>query len=635
MGGRVTDLQLRLEDLGTSLFATTFAVVDLETTGTSPTRDRITEVGAVRARGGEVLAELRTYVHPGTPIPAAITALTGITDADVRDAPRIEQLLPTVLSFLDGAVLVAHNARFDLGFLRAAAERSGLPEPCPVVIDTVTLARRLVRSEVRDLRLATLAAHLRSPVAPDHRALSDARATLHVLHALIERAHGLGVVTLEDLVELATVRGERSRRRIDLVRDAPSAPGVYRFVGADGALLYVGTAVDLRRRLRTYFGSDPRRHVADLVRATDRVTWTTTATSLEAGVLEVRELHAHRPRYNRRSTRPSAAVAVALTREPFPRLALTRALDGGHRRVLGPVPSRSTAEAAIEAVLEVVPLRACRPRLRRRQDHDACMLKDLHRCGAPCDGTQTPDAYAAVVAGVEASLDDPSGLIAALRARMVGLAERGDFERAAEVRARSHALVRLLDATRRWTRLVDVARLVASRPSDKDPDVLEVVVVTHGRLAASWTVDAATGSDPWPGTVDPSVAPPSLDPSPAFDPAACSDVEEVTLVATWLERPGVVVLHVDGVLATPLAGGAALSAAVTEAGRVDRALRQDADAIGRRKVLRRDGPEAPAPGPAAATVEGDRQTISNHGPSASGSVARPPGSRPSQVARTR
>jgi len=101
-------------DEQTPLVDTTFVVLDLETTGLSPDRDRITEVGAVRARGGEVLAELRTFVHPGVPIPPAVTAITGITDADVADAPDVTVVLPSVLDFLGDAVFVAHNARFDL-----------------------------------------------------------------------------------------------------------------------------------------------------------------------------------------------------------------------------------------------------------------------------------------------------------------------------------------------------------------------------------------------------------------------------------------------------------------------------------------------------------------------------------------
>ncbi len=307
-------IQPRFEDLGCPLIGTTFVVVDLETTGLRPTVDRITEVGAVKVRGGEVLGELRTFVHPGRPIPAAVTAVTGITDAMVRGAPTIDQVLPSLRTFLGDAVFVAHNAPFDLGFLRAAvAEHGDGGHLDPVVVDTARLARRLLRDEVRDLRLATLARHLRSRTAPEHRALSDARATVDVLHGLIERAGTLGATTLEDLRDLARSTSDKRFRRISLVHDAPSNCGVYRFLDARGEVLYVGKATDLRTRLRSYFGQDRRRRIDDLIRETARVTWTPTATLIEAEVREVREIHRHLPRYNRRSKRTPAPAHLAAT----------------------------------------------------------------------------------------------------------------------------------------------------------------------------------------------------------------------------------------------------------------------------------------------------------------------------------
>jgi DNA polymerase III subunit epsilon len=169
--------QPSFDQLGTPLIDVTFVVLDLETTGLSPGADRITEVGAVKVRGGEVIGELQTLVHPGRPIPPAVTAVTGITDAMVRDAPRIEAVLPTVLRFLGDAVLVAHNASFDVSFLRAAVEAQGGRPFQPTVVDTARLARRLVADEVRDRRLGTLARHFAQPHRP--RPPSPARRPRH------------------------------------------------------------------------------------------------------------------------------------------------------------------------------------------------------------------------------------------------------------------------------------------------------------------------------------------------------------------------------------------------------------------------------------------------------------------------
>jgi DNA polymerase III subunit epsilon len=577
--------QLTLDELGTPLIDTTFVVLDLETTGLSATSDRITEVGAVKVRGGEVLGELRTFVHPGRPIPPGITAVTGITDAMVRDAPGLPAILPTVMRFLDGAVFVAHNAAFDLGFLRAAARATGHEGFEPIVLDTARLARRLVRDEVRDCRLATLARFFRSPTRAEHRALADARATVDVLHGLIERAGSLGATTVEDLRDLSSSRSDAAFRRRDLVSDAPLANGVYRFLDADDRVLYVGKATNLRDRLRTYFGQDPRRRIADLVRETARVDWTVTATLVEAEVREVREIHTHRPRYNRRSTRPEAAVHVALTREAFPRLSVVREPRPTHQRTVGPLPSRKVADRFVEAVLEVVPLRACSPRLRLAQDHPACVLKDLGRCGAPCDGTQSADAYGEVVADVLALLDDPERLIAPLRSRMADYAAAGRFERAVEIRRKLHGSARALHAARDHALLGAIDHLVASRTVD---DGTEVVVVRRGRLVDSLRLPAGAGDAQVSAGLGTRRLP-EVDTPPHRD-----DAEEVALVLAWLARPGVRLLEVEGELALPWAGGAQLHATVQEARQVARAVRRDRQHLSRTKVARR-GPTADTP----------------------------------------
>ncbi|GGI07247.1 DEDD exonuclease domain-containing protein [Egicoccus halophilus] len=573
-----TATQFGFEELGTPLFDATFVVLDLETTGLQPGHDRITEVGAVKVRGGEVLGELRTFVRPDRPIPPAVTAVTGITDAMVRDAPSVATVVPVLREFLGSAVFVAHNARFDLSFLRAAWAVTGAGELDPVVVDTARLARRLLADEVRNCRLETLARHLRARTLPEHRALADARATVDVLHGLIERAGTLGATTLEDLRDLSRSSSDRAFRRIDLVRDAPSTCGVYRFLDPRGEVLYVGKATDLRSRLRTYFGQDRRRRVADLVRECGSVTWTPTPTLLEAEVRELREIHRHRPRYNRRSNRPEAAVHVALTREAFPRLSVVRSPGPGHRSTLGPIPSRQLAQHLVEALQDAYPLRTCTPRLRRAQDHAACVLKELGRCGAPCDGTQTGDDYDAVVAAVETAWEDPTELLERLRTRMRRFGQDGRFERAGEARSRLHTAARAVHGARRRDALAGVDELVVRREL---ADACEVAVVRRGRLAGTARLDRRAGDAEalaWraQATLDDCAGPWQRD-----------DAEEIELVLDWLERPDTRVVAVEGVWDSRIAGGAALHAAVEEARRLGRQLRRDRQVLNGAKVVRR------------------------------------------------
>lgn len=177
-----------------------FAVVDLETTGWSPEDGAITEIGAVRVRGGVRRGEFASLVNPGTPVPISIEELTGITDWLVAAAPGLATILPGLLRFADGCVLVAHNAPFDLSFLAAACADCGLAWPRFPVLDTVLLAREVMEpDEVPDCKLGTLARFFGAKTAPNHRALADARATADVLGGLIERLGRRGVHTLGQL----------------------------------------------------------------------------------------------------------------------------------------------------------------------------------------------------------------------------------------------------------------------------------------------------------------------------------------------------------------------------------------------------------------------------------------------------
>ena len=183
-----------------------FAVVDLETTGWSPEKAAITEIGAVRvragARRGEFVrqGEFASLVNPGMPVPPGIADLTGITDWMLDAAPRLGAVLPGLLDFASGCVLVAHNAPFDLGFLVAGCGELGLAWPGFTVLDTVMLARHVMDpDEVPDCKLGTLAGFFRARTAPNHRALADARATADVLSWLIRRLAHRGIRTLRQL----------------------------------------------------------------------------------------------------------------------------------------------------------------------------------------------------------------------------------------------------------------------------------------------------------------------------------------------------------------------------------------------------------------------------------------------------
>lgn len=180
---------------GRRLHDCTLVIVDLETTGFSPDSAGITEIGAVKVRAGQVLDEFQTFVNPGVSIPAKITQMTGITNDHVRHAPLSDSAMDSFLEFAgfeptgdDRTILVAHNSKFDVGFLKHACNYWDRHWPNPPELDTVIFARRVLKNAISDVRLDTLAAHFNVSVTPTHRALDDARATVEVLWQLMHLA---------------------------------------------------------------------------------------------------------------------------------------------------------------------------------------------------------------------------------------------------------------------------------------------------------------------------------------------------------------------------------------------------------------------------------------------------------------
>ena len=201
----------------TALHETTFVIVDLETTGSSPKKGAaITEIGAVKVRSGQYLGNFESFVNPLTPIPEYITQMTGITDLMLAKAPVIDEILPAFLEFAGSAeqtIIVAHNAPFDLSFLKSAAKELDLDWPKFKTLDTVTIARQVLSKEdVPNCKLSTLAQFFGTKTEPNHRALDDAKATTEILHGLIERLGSFEVYTVDSLMEFAKTAAHIQRQ---------------------------------------------------------------------------------------------------------------------------------------------------------------------------------------------------------------------------------------------------------------------------------------------------------------------------------------------------------------------------------------------------------------------------------------
>src|SRR4051812_32199430 len=352
-----------------------FVVFDLETTGLSPVRDRICELGAVRVRGLELVDSFESLVNPGVALPEPVARLTGLRQADLREAPPAAAVVRRFLAFAGDALLVAHNAGFDQRFLEqqlVTLDGRRLSEP---PLCTAALARRLLEGRLRRVGLASLANFFGVPTAPCHRALPDAEATAQVLVRLIGLSQELGAQRLSELRALAAPRKRRVYDKRALAKGAPARPGVYLFHDRHGQVLYVGRSRDLRARLRSYFRSERQRpSVEAALLALDRIEWRVLGSELEAALEELRLIRELEPPANSRSRRRERGVYLrrrgddfVVSRQPGP---------------LGPIGSRRQAGLAaralalasdeeLERLLDGGPL----PRLRERLAHLAESLR--------------------------------------------------------------------------------------------------------------------------------------------------------------------------------------------------------------------------------------------------------------------
>ena len=524
---------LTISDIGRSLAHTTFVVVDLETAGGKPVDAGITEIGAVKVRGGEVIGEFRTFCAPGVPIPAFISVLTGITDHHVADAPSVASAVREFLAFAnfesgDQPVLIAHNAPFDVGFLKSACAKFDIEWPKPLVLDTVILARKILRKdEVRNRKLSTLAQFFRTPVSPTHRALDDARATTSVLHGLIERVGNLGVHDLEGLQTYSGPATEKRRRKRYLAEGLPEKPGVYIFYDGNNRPLYVGTSTNIRKRVMSYFtAAETRSRMTAMVELAQRVDAHVCSTQLEASIRELRMINELRPTYNFRSRNPEKTTWVTMTNERFPRLSLSRQsyLPDSGRIAIGPFRNGSSAELAMHAMHQATEVRQCKDRITSKSSISPCALYEMKRCIAPClTGAETA-GYDEIVSEAKLILSGSSSTVSKkLMERIVELVEDEKFEDAALVRDRMHALE---DGIFRSTKLREVSAiplLIAAQLNSVGG--WEIHAISHGRFAAGTVVPP--GVDPKPYVLE-------LKNSLPSDLSLPTLVSEVELILKWL-----------------------------------------------------------------------------------------------------
>lgn len=551
--------RVRVHDaLAQPLRETTFVVCDLETTGMAASAAGIIEIGAARVRGGRVVDEFQQLINPGTWLPPFITRLTGIDDSMLAAQPSIAQAWPRFVEFLGGDVLVAHNARYDLAFLNAAAvahRGTALSNP---VLCTLKLARRLLPT-LKRRGLDALASHFALPLNDRHRALGDVRLTVEVLFHLLESLLARGVTRLDQALDLQHHARDGRRFECPLPRDTvaalPTAPGIYHFYGDDGRLLYIGKAKNLRERVSSYL-SNAAHHsnkTLDLIRHSYNVRVQAAGSELEAALEEAEAIRRHQPPYNKLGKHlPRIAFLKLSVSDTYPRLSIARKLGAGTARYVGPFRGREEAERVLGLLTRLFRLRTCTGRLQPEPTVAPCFQGQVGACSAPCAARVSALLY-------QQQVNDCLGLLAgdgaAAEAELIRRREELTEALRFEAAAKTHRDLRLLHMLQRRQRILGwmtaEQRFLVLQPAADHQLVLAYVVV-GGRLALRERLSDESQVDGLAARLREYLS------RPARTTAGPDDVDGTTIVAAWLRDRGetdgcVFQLNDDSVPATQVA----------------------------------------------------------------------------------
>ena len=370
------------------------AIVDVETTGSDPASDRITELGVLLAEGGALTGQWTTLINPGTAVPGVIQALTGISQDMVDSAPRFADIAQELYGLLAGRVFVAHNARFDYGFLRREFERAGLKYMAKTLC-TVRLSRRLYPgADGHDLD--SLIERYGLECEARHRALPDAAVVWQFLRRAAEE-HGEEVleVAARQIARQPTLPPHLDRAVID---EIPEAPGVYLFYDEGGAPLYIGKSRAMRSRVLQHFIT-----TATWTPRVRRIEWSRTAGELGALLREARLVKELDPVYNRQLRRPERLCGFAFDGKRL-RLASAEEIDADTLPfVYGVWRSRRAALQALRAAADEH--RLCLQTLGfDAKKHGHCLRHQLGRCAGVCAGKESIHVHHARVATALAPL---------------------------------------------------------------------------------------------------------------------------------------------------------------------------------------------------------------------------------------
>jgi DNA polymerase-3 subunit epsilon len=413
-------------------------VVDVETTGISARFNRIIEIGIITFCGGEVLNRYQTFINPGMQLPYEITQLTGITDDDLADAPSFEEVSGEIYALLENSVLVGHNLRFDVQFLKTEFFRVGITDFSPLEICTLRLARRLY-PELKSKALGKVAYHLHLKIQNEHRALDDADLTMKILRKQMIQLEELKIKTIKQLFtfQFTPIKSIQKMAVNDELtssfHDIPLSPGVYVFMDSKGKIIYIGKAKALKQRLQSHFSGSAPKKSRNIVDKATKLQLYTTKTELVALLLEAELIKVFLPRSNVQLKRYTNSYFLRIDKSTrFPSIGITNKFFYDGNDYFGLFISRPKAEETFSLIQKTFRIRECEDKEFNKGTR--CFLAEIERCTVPCENEDEVLYNKELTAIYDFLFGKQQTALDRLLKRMKSYSDALKFEKAAEVK---------------------------------------------------------------------------------------------------------------------------------------------------------------------------------------------------------
>ena len=471
-----------------------FVVIDVETTGADPVKNRVMEIACVTVQGGEIISEFSSLVNPHQFIPSYIQVMTGISNELAFTGPEADVVFESVAKILrqKNAVFVAHNARFDWSFVYHSFVRSEIKPVEMPNLCTLKLSRRLLPSKLKK-GLTSLIQFYNLRTSNRHRAFGDAEATAQILTELLDEAETAHEIsTVDELLKFQNravryfISSPAAHKRVEeKLKTLPDEPGVYYFRNKEKEIIYVGKAKCLADRVSSYFQPSTltTRKMLEMVNSIYEVEWQTTDTELAALLLESKEIKRHQSRFNVMSRNYGNFPFIRITPDEFPRIEMTFDFKDGDGEYFGPFRSSYLVHNIISTIEKEFKLCRCDKPAKFGDDKKPCFYHQIDKCFSPCSDYDARYEYAKEIEKVRYFLSGyENGIIKQLENKMQSEAEDLNFEKASVIRDQIRQLKTLFDRREVVPTSINKNNLILILPASEKARTVEVFFIKTGKL---------------------------------------------------------------------------------------------------------------------------------------------------------